>query len=60
MLRVTPGTQPVGCGVLILSLRVHCIAAAPAVGPLFGCHGTVLGASVICGAAGTLYLSFVW
>lgn len=39
---------------LVLSLHVHCTAAAPAVGPLFGCHGTVLGASVRCGAAGAL------
>lgn len=50
---VTPGTQPVS------PQPVHRSAAAPSVGPQFGCHGTVLGASVRCGVAGALCLPFV-
>lgn len=56
---VTPGTQPVGCGV-VSPQPVHRSAAVPSVGPQFGCHGTVLGVSVRCGVAGALCLPFVW
>lgn len=50
---VTPGTQPVGCRV-VSTQPAQSSAAAPTVGPQFGCHGTVLGASVKCGVAGVL------